>query len=124
MFFGLVRDYAGFGLCRLLVFISLILCYTLLYFAEPNQTDTLLYSWTLQYGAGIGLVVNNQQLSRMFPKNTGLILGTRVVGDSYTWAGAYPLAVPAPAKSRLPDKSAWNYEYGGKVEHTLATSLG
>ena len=72
----MIRDYAGFGLCRLLLFISLIFCYTLLYFAEPNQTDTLLYTWSLQYGAGVGLIVTYQQLSRMFPENKGLILGT------------------------------------------------
>lgn len=75
VFYAIIRDYVGFGPARLIIMVSLIVCYSLLYIAEPNGTDNLLYAWMLQYGAGVGLIVSYQQFSRMFPNSKGLILG-------------------------------------------------
>ena len=74
--FGLVRDYVGYGPCRLLLMSCLIISYSILYFAEPGESDNFLYAWSLQYGAGVGLIITYQQISRMFPANKGFTLGT------------------------------------------------
>ena len=47
----------------------------LLYLAKAGSSDNLLYAWILQFGAGIGLYVNTQQIARLFT-NQGFIIGT------------------------------------------------
>ena len=66
-----------------------------MYFAEPNKSDTLLYIWSLQYGAGVGLIVSYQQFSRMFPENKGIILGTfNLAAQSSTlWPQAWDVLI-------------------------------
>ena len=54
--------------------VSLIVSYTVLYMIEPDKNEYLLFIWMLQFGAGIGLIVNNQEISRMFPSVKGLVL--------------------------------------------------
>lgn len=73
--FGLIRDYIGYGASRLILMTCLITCYTVMYLATPGENDSFLNVWMLQFGAGVGLIMNYQQVSRMYPKNKALMIG-------------------------------------------------
>ena len=54
--------------------------------AKPGESDSLLKVWTLQYGAGVGLIINYQQVARMFPKNKGFMIGIfNLAAQSSEW---------------------------------------
>ena len=58
---------------------------------EPGKNEDLLFIWMLQFGAGIGLIVNNQEISRMFPMMKGIVLAILNMASegSSLWLGIY-----------------------------------
>lgn len=47
-----MRDYIGYGFSRIVLLLMVATSYLILYFAEPGESDSLLYAWMLQYGGG------------------------------------------------------------------------
>ena len=48
-----MRDYIGYGFSRIVLLLMVATSYLILYFAEPGESDSLLYAWMLQYGGGM-----------------------------------------------------------------------
>ena len=97
LFYGFLRDYLSFGICRLVMYTMLCVTYLLLAISRPYESDNLQekfkaekaisfqiepnlsnsqkYLWIFQMGSGIGLFLNEIQFLNLFPTNVGFLIG-------------------------------------------------
>ena len=72
---GFIRDYVGYGVARLEIYLLLSLSYVLLGITSPGSSDVLQYFWIIQFGSIIGAFLNGMQYFTLFPNQFGLLIG-------------------------------------------------
>ena len=66
----------SFGLSRIVIYSLLILSYLLIALATPTNVDYLMYTFILQMGSGIGILLSSLQFCMFFPTRQSLLVGT------------------------------------------------
>ena len=75
LLFGFVRDFVSFGIARIMLYVNLILSYSLIALATPTGCDNFIYAFILQVGSGIGILLSCLQFSLLYPSYQSLLVG-------------------------------------------------